>query len=81
MENKDFARDVVEKLKELVHKGNATRIQITRDGQVFVTFPVNIGIIAGAVAPWALILATILSLGGKCGVDVLKEDGSTIHVA
>ena len=66
MKDKKFAEEVVEKLKELVKKGNVTKIQVTKDGETIVNFPLNVGIVAGvAAAPWALILAAVTTLDRK----------------
>ncbi len=82
MEDKKFAREMVEKLRELVRKGNVTRVEVGRNGQQVVSFPVTVGVVVGvAVAPWALILAAVATLGAQCSVDVVKENGEVIHLA
>ncbi len=82
MEDKKFAREIVEKLKELVRKGNVTRIEVGKNGQQIVSFPVTVGVVVGvAVAPWAIILAVVATLGAQCSIDAVKENGEVIHVA
>lgn len=79
---KRTARALVDKVKELVKKGNVTKIQVTRKGEVVVSFPATVGVVAGVAAgPWALLLAAITTLGLDCGVEVIKDDGSVIHIA
>ena len=81
MKDKKLAEEIVEKLKELVKKGNVTKIQILKDGETIVNFPLNVGIVAGvAAAPWALILAAVTTLGMDCHIDVVKDDGEVIHI-
>lgn len=78
---KKTAEELVEKVKELVKKGNVTKIQVKKNGEVVVNFPVTVGIVAGvAAAPWALLLAAITTFGLDCSIDVVKEDGQTIHI-
>lgn len=81
MKDKKLAEEIVEKIKELVKKGNVTKIQVIKDGEIIVNFPLNVGIVAGvAAAPWALLLAAVTTLGMDCHIDVLKDDGDVIHI-
>lgn len=81
MKDKKFAEEIVEKLKELVKKGNVTKIQVIKNRETVVNFPLNVGIVAGvAAAPWALLLAAITTLGMDCHIDVVKDDGEVLHI-
>ena len=81
MKDKKAAEEIVEKLKELVRKGNVTKILVSKNGETIVNFPLNVGIVAGvAAAPWALILAALTTLGMDCHIDVVKDDGDVIHI-
>ena len=77
MKDKKLAEEIVEKLKELVKKGNVTKIQVLKDGETIVNFPLNVGI--GAAAPWARSLAAVTTRGMDCNIDVLMHDGEVIH--
>ena len=79
-EAKDGKR-IIEKLKELVKKGNVSKILIKREGEVVMNLPVNAGIIAGLVAPWASLFAIIAAFGFKCDIEVVKDDGSILDVS
>ena len=81
MDEKKFAEEVIDKLKELVQKGNVTKILVKKDGETIVNFPVNVGIVVGvAAAPWALILAAITTLGMNSHIEVLKDDGEIVTI-
>ena len=74
--------DIVEKIKELVKKGNVARILVKRNDTTVLNIPLNAGI-AGAVigisaAPLALIGSAIAAIGLDCKVELVKNDGSTI---
>lgn len=73
-----------EKIKELVQKGNVSRIQIRKDDNVIMNVPVNAGIVGGVLgamaAPWALIAGTVATLGLNCSVEFIKEDGSVFSL-
>ena len=71
-----------EKLKELVDKGNVSRIQIRREDNIILNVPINAGLAGGVLgmlaAPWALIAGTVATLGLNCSVEVVKEDGEVL---
>ena len=76
----DKVKETVEKIKAKVKEGNVDKIQISKDGEIVLSLPVNIGIIGGivglAAAPWAFIAATIATLGFGCKIEIVKKDGS-----
>ncbi len=80
-EDKEKTDSIINKIKELMEKGNVERIQIAKDDQIVLSVPVNIGIIGGiigaAYAPWALIAAAVASFGFGCRFEVVKKDGTT----
>ena len=72
---------VVEKIKELVKKGNVSKIVIKKDGDIVLNLPVNIGIVGTVIAPWAMILGVLAAFGTKCDIELVKEDGTIIDVS
>lgn len=83
-EENDKVKETVEKIKAKVKEGNVDRIRISRDGEVVLSLPVNIGIIGGivslAAAPWAFIAATIATIGFGCKIEIVKKDGTTDEI-
>ena len=71
-----------QKLKDLVDKGNVSRIQVRRKDDVILNVPVNAGLAGGVLgmiaAPWAVIAGAVATLGLDCAVDVVKEDGEIL---
>ena len=65
---KTFADDLVNKIKALVAEGNVSRIRIRKDDTIILNLPLSVGLIGTALglmaAPWAVILATISTIGG-----------------
>ena len=83
-EESDKVNKTVEKIKAKAKEGNVDRIRISRDGEVVLSLPVNIGIIGGivslAAAPWAFIAATIATIGFGCKIEIVKKDGTTDEI-
>ena len=81
----EAANKIVNQLKDAVKKGHASRITIKKNEEVILNLPLSYGILGtvlGAIAaPWALILATITTIGLDCKVEVTKTDGSVIDVS
>ena len=66
-------------LKELIKKGNVTRIKVSKDEKVLVDVPVNAGIAAGVIAvivPSVLAFGVIAAVATKVTIEITKEDGS-----
>lgn len=84
-ELKNKADEIVEKIKELVKEGNVTRIRIRKDDTIILNLPLTVGVVGTligiAAAPWAIIIATIGTIGLSCTVEVEDKDGkiTVIH--
>lgn len=66
-------------IKEVINKGNVTRIRIKKDDKVLTDIPVNAGLAAGLVAfmyPVILALGIATAVFTKVTVEIVKEDGS-----
>jgi len=72
---------VVEKLKEIIRKGNVSKVIVKKDGEVVLNLPVNIGIIGTVLAPVPIIIGTIVAIGSKCVIEVVKDDGTILDVS
>ncbi len=71
-------KDVLEKLKEFVKKGNVSKIIFKKDDEIILNIPVNAGVIGFALAPWAAIAGTAAALVSKCKIEIVKDDGEII---
>lgn len=66
-------------LKDLINKGNVTRIRISKDGKNLVDVPVNAGIAAGVIAiviPPILAFAVVAAVVTKVTIEITKVDGT-----
>ncbi|OOM81585.1 DUF4342 domain-containing protein [Clostridium sp. BL-8] len=65
--------------KQIIEKGNVTRIKIKKDETELIDIPVNAGIAAGVVAvviPPVLAAGVIAAIATKITIEITKEDGS-----
>ena len=77
-------KKIVDQIKELVKKGNVSKIIVKHGEDTILNIPLNAGIagtILGlAAAPWAIITTTIATIGFKCRVELLKDNGEIMEV-
>ena len=74
------ASDIVGKLKEVVRKGNISKVVVKRDNSVILNIPVTLGVIGSVLLPEAAIFSTIVALGAKCSISVITKDGEEVDV-
>ena len=78
------AQGTLAKIKELVKKGNVSRIIVRRKDDVVLNLPVNVGVVGAAVglayATWVLLAGVLATIGFGCTVEVIKSDGGIVNV-
>ncbi len=72
--------EIIDKIKEVVNRGNAARIIISKDGDKLMNLPLNAGVIGAIVAPWGIILGVAASFGFNCKIEVVKTDGTVVDI-
>lgn len=66
-------------LKDLINKGNVTRVKVSKDGKKLVDVPVNAGIAAGVIAiiiPPILAFVVVAAVVTQVTIEITKADGS-----
>ena len=76
----EFVTDTMDKVKEMVKKGNISKIAVKKGDDTIVNIPVNVGVVGALVAPWGVIAAAIATVGFKCTVELTTTDGNVIDV-
>ena len=68
------------KMKEIVDKGNVSRILISKDGKTIVNFPVTAGVIGAVLVPWGAIFGIIAAVGTQCSIDFVDDKGKVVDI-
>ena len=76
----DQGEALIEKMKEVVKKGNISKILVTRDGDTLINIPLTVGVLGTVVAPWGMIAGIVAAFGFKCKIEFVKDDGSVIDL-
>jgi len=67
--------NLIERVKELLHEGNVTRIIVKNEkGDVLLEIPATVGVIGVVLVPWLAALGAIAALATKCKIVVEKRE-------
>ena len=68
------------KMKEIVDKGNVSRILIRKNDKTIVNFPLTATVIGAVLVPWGAILGIVAALGAQCSIDFVDAEGKVIDI-
>jgi repressor of nif and glnA expression len=69
------ADNLIERVKELLHEGNITRIIVKDEaGKVLLEIPATLGVVGVVLAPWLAALGVIAALVTNCRVVVERRE-------
>ncbi|MCK9222220.1 MAG: DUF4342 domain-containing protein [Limnochordia bacterium] len=73
-------RQTLEKIKELLRRGNAEKIRVKKDNEVIMELPVTVGAIGAVLAPIATFVTGAACLLARCTIEIEQTGGKTITV-
>lgn len=77
----NFKESVVyQKMKELIARGNMSRIVIKKADEIIMNFPLTAGVVGTLLVPWGVIFGIIAAIGLKCNVEFVTDSGDVIDV-
>jgi hypothetical protein len=62
--------ELLEKLKQIIHEGNARRIVIKQGDRIVAEFPLTAGVVGALVAPVLAGIGAIVAILNDCSIDV-----------
>ena len=81
MENINIkSNEVTDTLKDLLKKGNVTRVTVEKDGEVLLNLPVTVGAIGLVMAPVVALIGFGAAFVTKYTIKIVKEDSEEIDV-
>ena len=67
--------NLVDRVKELLHEGNVTRIIVKNEnGKTLLEIPATVGVIGVVLAPWLTALGVIAALVTNCKIVVERRE-------
>lgn len=76
----DKGNEVIDKLKEIVKKGNVTKVYLRKNGETVMNIPVTAGAIGALIFPPATIAGILVALATGCRLEIVKDDGEIIDI-
>jgi hypothetical protein len=71
--------ELVEKIKEIVRKGNINRLRVKQDDKVLVEIPLTAGVVGALLAPQLAIIGAVAALVSKCTVEIEKREDPEVY--
>lgn len=71
---------LLNQLKEILSKGNATKLTIRKNNDLIVNLPITAGIIGAFVAPFLSAAGITAALLTQCSVEITQADGKVIDL-
>ena len=69
------ASNLVDRVKELLHEGNVTRVIVKDEkGKVLLEIPATVGVIGVVLVPWLAALGVIAALVTNCKIVVERRE-------
>ncbi|MDD6042835.1 MAG: DUF4342 domain-containing protein [Eubacteriaceae bacterium] len=68
------------KIKEILDKGNISRITVSKDGETLLNIPLTVGLLGTVIAPTAVTVGVVASFGFKCKIEFITTDGAVINL-
>ena len=78
---KKAVNKVMDNVKEVVRKGNVTKLRVYHGDEVVLNLPVLFGVAGTVLFPWGAVASAVAAAFTKCRVELVKEDGSVVDVS
>ena len=62
--------ELLDRLKQIVHEGNARRIVVKQENRVVAEFPLTAGVVGTLLAPVLAAIGALVALLKDCSIDV-----------
>ena len=72
--------DLIEKLKEVLKKGNVTKVILEKDEEILLNLPVTVGALGVILAPIAAIIGVSAAMISKYKIKIVKDDGEIVDL-
>ncbi len=71
---------ILNQLKEILAKGNATKLTIKKNNETIINIPVTAGLIGTLIAPFLSAAGVTAALLTQCSVEITQSDGKVVDL-
>ncbi len=76
IDGKDWKESAIYlKMKEIVEKGNVSRIIVKKGDSQIVNFPLTVGVVGTVLIPWISIVGIVAAIGTQCQLEFVDDKG------
>lgn len=76
----DRGQQMIDKVKEILRKGNVTKITVKKDGEILMNIPITAAALGSIISAPLALIGLGSAIISKCTIEVLKEDGEVINI-
>ncbi len=71
---------VLSQLKDVLAKGNATKLTIKKNNEIIVNIPITAGVVGAFIAPFLSAAGITAALLTQCSVEITQADGKIVNL-
>jgi len=71
---------ILDEIKKVLKKGNATKISIKKNNETIINIPVTAGLVGAFIAPFLTAAGVTVALLAQCSVEIQQADGKIIDI-
>ena len=71
---------ILDEIKKVLKKGNATKISIKKNNETIINIPVTAGLVGAFIAPFLTAAGVTVALLAQCSVEIQQDDGKIIDI-
>lgn len=81
IDGKDWKESAIYlKMKEIVEKGNVSRIIVKKGDSQIVNFPLTVGVVGTVLIPWISIVGIVAAIGTQCQLEFVDDKGTVTDI-
>ena len=69
--------NVIDKVRDIIHKGNVRRVVVEQNGRVVAEFPLTAGVVGSLLAPPLAAIGAIYALAKDCTIKIERYESET----
>jgi len=69
--------ELLDKLKQVIHEGNARRVVIKQGERIVAEFPLTAGVVGAVLAPVLAAIGALVALLNECSIEVERAVSSS----
>lgn len=78
--SKQKGDQILDQIKNIISKGNATKISIKKNNETIINIPISAGIIGAFISPFLAAAGVTTALLTQCSVEITQDDGNVIDL-